>query len=158
MNTGIISSRYAKALLKLVIETGNGDAVYGQVRQMLADPDEMPSPLAPELEQFVSLLMKNHRIEYVRLMLNTFVKMYDEHKGREYVQIVTAVPAPQLEQDIKAVLEHKCEVEVIVESRIDPDIIGGFVLYADDRMLDASVSSQIEGIRRQFIEKNKRIV
>lgn len=35
MNTGIISSRYAKALLKLVDETGNGEAVYNQVSQVL---------------------------------------------------------------------------------------------------------------------------
>ena len=30
MNAGIVASRYAKALLKFVLETGNGDKVYAQ--------------------------------------------------------------------------------------------------------------------------------
>ena len=35
MTPGIVSSRYAKALLKLVLESGNGDAVYRQVDRLL---------------------------------------------------------------------------------------------------------------------------
>ena len=49
MNTGVISSRYAKALLKLVDETGNGEAVYRQVVRILKDPDSIPRELEPEV-------------------------------------------------------------------------------------------------------------
>lgn len=158
MNTGIISSRYAKALLKLVLENGGGENVYAQVTAMLADPDRMPQPLAPELERFIALLVKNHRIEHVRLMLNSFVMMYDEQLNRRRIRLTTALAAPELERKIKTLFEEKLGGEVIIDAKVDPDIIGGFILMVDDRMLDASVSRQIEDIRRQFIEKNKRIV
>ena len=158
MNTGVISSRYAKALLKLVLETGGGENVYAQVTALLADPDRIPQPLAPELERFIALLVKNHRIEHVKLMFNSFVKMYDEQVNRRRIRLTTALAAPELERKIKVLFEEKLGGEVIIDAKVDPDIIGGFILVVDDRMLDASVSRQIEDIRRQFIEKNKRIV
>jgi F-type H+-transporting ATPase subunit delta len=43
-------------------------------------------------------------------------------------------------------------------AEVDPAIVGGFVFTVDDLMLDASVARQIELIRRQFVEKNNRIV
>ncbi|MBQ3975977.1 MAG: F0F1 ATP synthase subunit delta [Bacteroidales bacterium] len=42
--------------------------------------------------------------------------------------------------------------------KLDPSLIGGFRLVVDDLLLDASVSSQLEKLRRQFIEKTSRIV
>ena len=38
------------------------------------------------------------------------------------------------------------------------DILGGFIFQIDDMRLDASVRQQFELIKKQFIEKNKRIV
>ena len=158
MNTGVITSRYAKALLKLVLETGGGDNVYAQVTTMLADPDNMPRPLAPELSKFIELLVRNRRLEYVKLILNTFVRLYDEQLNRRRIRLTTAIAAPELEQRIKQIFEDRLGGEVIIDAKVDPDIIGGFILVVDDRMLDASVSRQIEDIRRQFIAKNKSIV
>ena len=45
-----------------------------------------------------------------------------------------------------------------MEAEVDPSLIGGFTLSVDDKLLDASVSRQLEEIRRQLMEKNKRIV
>ena len=45
-----------------------------------------------------------------------------------------------------------------MEESVDPSLIGGFVLDLEDYRLDASVSRQIEDIRRQLVQKNNRIV
>lgn len=158
MNTGIISSRYAKALLKLVDETGNGKAVYSQVQGILADPDSMPSVLEPELQKFIQLLVRRKRMEYVRFILHSFVDQYNESRHIIPVALKTAVPAPSLEVKLKELLESKFGGEVVITSSVDPSLIGGFVLTIDDKLLDASVSTQLETIRRQFMDKNKRIV
>lgn len=42
MNTGIIATRYATALLKLVEETGSGEAVAAQVQVIEKALDEVP--------------------------------------------------------------------------------------------------------------------
>lgn len=158
MNTGIISSRYAKALLKLVDETGNGDAVYGQIQQVLQNPDQMPSEWEPELLKFVQLLVRNKRLPYLKYIFHTFIDLYNTSRDRIIARLTTAVPAPSLEVKLKSLLEEKLGREVLLEASVDPSIIGGFVLIVDDKMLDASVSRQIEEIRGQFLDKNKRIV
>ena len=158
MNSGIISSRYAKALLKLVDETGNGEAVYNQVSKVLKNPDAMPSEWEPELQKFVGLLVENKRTDYVKYIFHTFLNMYNASHGRTLASLKTAVPAPYLEERLKVLLEEKLGGEVLLEASVDPGLIGGFVLTVDDKMLDASVSRQIEEIRRQFLDKNKRIV
>ena len=40
-----------------------------------------------------------------------------------------------------------------VEERVDPDLIGGFVLRLDDRQIDASILAQINELKSSF-DKN----
>ena len=158
MNTGIISSRYARALLRLVDETGNGEAVYGQVVQILKNPDSMPPKLEPELSRLVTVLVHNKRLDYVKFVLHRFTVLYNASRGRRLVTLQTAVPAPELQKRIKDLLQERFGGEIVLDAEVDPDIIGGFKLTIDDKLLDASVSHQLDEIRRQLMEKNKRIV
>lgn len=158
MNTGIISSRYATALLRLVDETGNGEAVYAQVTQILKDHDSVPKTLEPELSRLVQLLVENNRLEYVRFILHRFTELYNASRGRRLATLKTAVPAPEMQRRIKELLEQRMDGEIVLEAEVDPSLIGGFTLTVDDKLLDASVSHQLDEIRRQLMEKNKRIV
>ncbi len=158
MNTGIISTRYAKALLMYTEENGSGERVCAQVREMLKSPDSVPARLEPELERFVALLLRNGRMGDVRFILRSFVSMYYRSKGVRIASLVTSVPAPGLEEKLHPLLERDFGCKVIFETSVDPSLIGGFVVTVDDRLLDASVRSQIETIRRQFIIQNNRIV
>lgn len=158
MNTGILSVRYAKALLEYSKETGHADRVYHQVNNLLKHPEISPDKLEPELERFVGLLLKNHRMDALRFILRTYVRMYYDYKGIRAVHLTTAVASPDLEKRLSRLLEKKFGCKVLLESVVDPSLIGGFVVKIDDYMLDASISSQIESIRRQFIIQNNRIV
>ena len=158
MDTGVISRRYALALVKYVAETGRGEEVYAQVKALLSDPDAAPRPLCEDLERFVSLLMKNGRMPYVKLIFHSFVRLYDARNGIHVARLKTAVDSPALQEKLRAYLSAQIGGRVEFESEVDPSLIGGFVLEVDDSRLDASVSRQLDDIRRQFIEKNKRIV
>ncbi len=158
MNTGIISSRYARALLRYAEETGGAERVAIQARQLLEHPEVKSVRLEPELERFVTLLVRNGRIEDVRLMLRTYVAMYYESKGFKLARLVSAVAAPDLEARMQAVLEQKFGCKVLLDSSVDPELIGGFTVEIGDYMLDASVKNQIDVIRREFIIQNNRIV
>jgi F-type H+-transporting ATPase subunit delta len=63
-----------------------------------------------------------------------------------------------MQQRIKALLQERMDGEIVLDAEVDPSLIGGFTLSVDDKLLDASVSRQLEEIRRQLMEKNKRIV
>ena len=158
MNTGILSTRYATALLRYTEETGGGERVCAQVRQLLARPGEQPGRLEPELERLVRLLVKNGRLEDVRFVFRSFIGMYYRSRGIEVARLTTVVPAEGLERKLRSVLEKQLGCEVLLETSVDPDLLGGFTLEVGDYLLDGSVRRQIEAIRRQFVISNNRIV
>ena len=155
MNTGVITTRYATALLKWVDETGRSEQVCSQVLRILRDPEALSEPLVPELQSLVSLLARNGRTSYLKYVLITFLRLHNEEHHIKLATLCTAVPSPQTEEQVRKLLEGS---KVIFDTRVDPSLIGGFVLKVDDMLLDASVSSQLSEIRRQFITKNRRIV
>lgn len=206
MNTGIIATRYATALLKLVEETGSGELVAAQVQVIEKALDEVPDfrravddpavaavqkislfesslkdSMAQELHKFLELLIRNGRIGDVRLVLTTFVTEYYRSRHIKRARLVVADPAlldPEptpsdpvpvegslrqaqrltLESRLRDLIEKQTGCRLILKTEVNPSLIGGFVFEVEDMILDASVSRQLDVIRHQFIEKNRRIV
>lgn len=206
MNTGIIATRYATALLKLVEETGSGELVAAQVQVIEKALDEVPDfrravddpavaavqkislfeaslkdSMAQELHKFLELLIRNGRIGDVRLVLTSFVTEYYRSRHIKRARLVVADPAlldpeptpsdpvpvegslrqvqrPALESRLRDLVEKQTGCRLILKTEVNPSLIGGFVFEVEDTVLDASVSRQLDFIRRQFIEKNRRIV
>lgn len=184
MNTGLVSYRYASALMKFVSETGNGGKVYDQIlllsgslaavpelRALIDNPMSVSDSrklslldsalgqekMADELRRFISLVMKNHRTKLLRFIFYSFIFQYREAHHIKVSRLITAVPAPELEDTLASEIERRYGETVIFEHRIDPDIIGGFIFEIDGYRLDASTASQLRSVRRQFKEKNRRI-
>lgn len=158
MNTGIISSRYARAFLRLTQESGRGEQVCEQVRSLLRDPESVPADMEPDIAKLIALLRKNGREGYLKFVFSSFVNIYYRSVGTRLAHLTTAVPAPGLGEKLCGMVSGKTGLRILLESTVDPDIVGGFVFEIDDYMLDASVRSSIETIRRELIEKNNRIV
>ena len=192
MNTGIIASRYATALLKLVDETGNGETVLNQVEAFVKALDTMPelrravndsktvpserkislfetvlgpgTTMAPELHKFLALLIRNGRISDARIAFNSFISLY--YKSRGIIRGRLVLPSSpesshsysELEENIKEMIENRTGKKLLLKTEVDESLIGGFVLEVEDQLLDASVSHQLEMIKRQFVERNRRIV
>ena len=185
MNTGIVSSRYASALLKFATGTGNEQKVYGQVlklhamltaspqlRELIDNPMSVPDSkkmdllvsaldgdaMAEELQRFIRLVMKKRRMKLFRFMLVSFIGQYRETHNIKTSRLITAIPDPELERRISQIVKERKGDSVLFEHRIDPEIIGGFIFDIDGYRLDASTASQLKSVRRQFIEKNRRII
>jgi len=158
MNTGIIASRYATALLRYTQETGGGERVCAQARRLLEHPEQDPGPLEPELERLIRLVVQNGRLEDVKFILRSFIAMYYRSRGIQVAILTTVVPSEGLERKLQTMLEKQFGTEVLIETKVDPDLVGGFTLEVGDYLLDASVRRQIETIRRQFVISNNRIV
>lgn len=184
MNAGVISSRYATALLKLVQETGAGEKTYSQActlvqrmqkvdhlaevlhkhpeinldRKIQIIDSALEEPSTDELRRFIRLVHTNGRIEFLMRMLQFFVDRYREIKGLKVGRLVTALPVPGLEEKLKHVVHERTGFDLILEESVNPDIIGGFILEVDDLRMDASVEAQFRRIRSELIENNNRIV
>ena len=71
---------------------------------------------------------------------------------------VVREPSERLLQRLRALVRQKTGDDVVIEVDVDPSLVGGFVFDIDDYLLDASVSRQLERVREQFIEWNRRII
>ena len=156
MNTGVICNRYAKALLLLVDETGRGEEVYAQAKDMLSG--NIPEKLEDDLRKLIELLIKNGRSEYLKQILWTFTRKYQGERHICHANLTVAQKSDALEEKLKNMLSQNGTSEVNFTTKVDPALIGGFVLEVDDNVLDTSVKRQLDLIRHDLDEMNKRLV
>ena len=184
MNTGSIAHRYAKALLKLVQETGAGEKVYSQacvlvlrmqevrrltdviqkhpevaiVRKLEILEAAVGEPLANDLVRFVDLVNRNKRIDLFQRIMSSFLDQYRACRGMKVGRLVTASSAPHLKVTLEALLHEKTGANVVLEESVDEALIGGFVLQVDDLQMDASVQTQLRRLHNELVDKANRIV
>ena len=158
MNTGAISKRYAKALLELSRESGRGAQDCDQALALIEHPEQKPAKLEEDIQKLVELLIRNGRMPYVKFILRSFVDLYRKENGIVEVRLTMAAESPDLEEKLRQILADSIGGTILFTSKVDPDLIGGFVLEVDDKMLNASAKSQLEKISRKLDELNKRIV
>jgi F-type H+-transporting ATPase subunit delta len=73
-------------------------------------------------------------------------------------RLVTATPVDDVvKAKMRALLQKIKSGTLDFETEVDPDIEGGFVLYIDTYRLDASVKTQLNRIKQQFVAENSKI-
>lgn len=186
MDLGVIAKRYAKALLQFAQAEKTEDTVYAEVLQFIESWKNVPqlaqvlgNPLlpaqqkesiicqaasnkvSPVFQKFAALVVAHRRESFMLFIAHSFVSLYRELKHISIGKLITAVPASQaVASRLEKMIERNSQnsVDVILETTVDPAIQGGFIFQIDDLRLDASVRTQFETIKKQFIEKNKRII
>ena len=184
MNAGIISSRYAKALLEYVRESGSGSEVYAQactlvrVMNALSQMKEyvvnqtdvtverkvslmsaaLSAPVEPAIVRFLQMVTGHHRVEYFPRMLLSFIEQYRQAQNIKVGSLVSAEHVPGLRERLETMLSQRTGAIVQIEEDLRPDLLGGFIVEIDGMRLDASVLEQIRRIRSELIDKNNRIV
>ena len=102
----------------------------------------------PNVMAFLVYVLDRGRIAGVPQITRFFNEMADELAGRIHATIRSARPlTPDASHKIKAALEKATGKTVVVESVVDPELIGGVVAQVGSLVLDGSVKTQLENIR-----------
>ncbi len=103
---------------------------------------------------FLQILNQHGRLDLLRPILAEYRKAYDQRQNHARVLVTSAVP---LDDDLKnkllASLSEGMHRKPILETKIDPDIIGGLIVRVDDYQYDASISTRLNALRDQLIER-----
>ena len=177
MDIGVISVRYARALLKSATEAKIEAQVYQDMQLLAKSYIDVPAlrqtidnpMLAKEKKQmllhtaiggerasalsksFVALVLKEGRESMIQFMANSYVTLYRQQKNIILGRLTTATRvSAAMEQKMRTVVEAKTKGTVEFETQVDPDIIGGFVLEYDTYRMDASVKSRLNSILTQL--------
>ena len=176
MDIGVISVRYARALLKSATEAKIEDAVYTEMQQLAKSYVEVPqlrftidNPMLSKdkkeallltavgekpsdlTKTFIQLVLKEDRERVMQFIANSYVTLYRQQKNVIRGRLITAAAvSPATEQKMRQMVEGKTNGTVEFESEVDPDIIGGFILEYDTYRMDASVKSKLNSILTQL--------
>lgn len=101
---------------------------------------------------FTRLLVTKNREGELPEIITSFIRQYKEYKNIHIVKLTTATP---VSESVKTALVERVRQtsnlqNIELETAVDPNIIGGFVLQTGDKLVDASVAYELKEISREF--------
>ena len=105
----------------------------------------------PLMINFFKLLALKQRERYLVAIMDVFSAIVDEAAGRVVAKVTTAVPITQnQEQQLVQQLSAYSGKQVRLETETDEQIQGGFIVQLGDTVFDASVTTQLQRLKRQL--------
>ena len=103
----------------------------------------------PELTNFLELLVDKHRMTEVFRIRRELDELWKQENRRLDVTVTSAVELdPAVVEKIGQEVERQTGEKVDLSSRVDNDILGGIVLQVGNMVLDASIRSRLEKLRK----------
>jgi F-type H+-transporting ATPase subunit delta len=111
---------------------------------------EAVSGASDEFVNFLELLAEKHRMPAIFHIRRRFDELWAEAKRRLEVTLTSAVELDRgVVDQVGKELERQTEREIDLETEVDPEILGGLVLRVGNMVLDASVRSKLEKLRKE---------
>lgn len=174
-----LAARYAKALIDIAKEQNALDTVLADMEliqaTMKASKDlnlTIQSPIIKGDKKieifeavfgnkiqnvtklFVDLLVRKGREANLAEISTAYIEQYNQFNQIHVVKLTTAT---SMDDSLQSIIEQKVASQlsggkVVVETAVQPDLIGGFVLQVGDKFFDASVKRDLNDVRHQFTQ------
>ncbi|MFY9243806.1 MAG: ATP synthase F1 subunit delta [Polaribacter sp.] len=170
------SLRYAKAILNLAKDTNSETIVDSDMKLIAATIAENPefeivlrSPVIKAKDKMkvlnalftgkidnitlglFNLLDENKRISMIEPIAKQYSIIYDFLKHMQVAKVTTAVPlSPEMEAKVLAKIVALTGEKANLENEVNPAILGGFILRVGDVQYDASISNQLNELKKEF--------
>jgi F-type H+-transporting ATPase subunit delta len=107
---------------------------------------------SPLMSNFLGVLNAKNRMNLLTQIADTYEDLLDEQLGKIEVDVTVAqkLDASQLEQ-VRQRVSAALRKDAVVHQYVDDSIIGGLVLRVQDKLIDASVKSQLNAMRQQLL-------
>ncbi len=169
-----VAGRYASALFELALDAGALEAVEGELtilqgaidgspdlkaflKSPVYDRDDQLSAMGALAEKagfstlvtnFLKLIAKNRRLFALTDIIRAFRAHAADHRGEVSAEAATA--APMTDDQVKALrleIERMVGKAVNLETRVDPDLLGGLVVKIGSQMVDASLKTKLNRLK-----------
>lgn len=172
------STREVNELARALVEVADSEGVLGDVlkdvqqivdvfrteRGLLADLHQPVTPLADrqralqhglskECHPFVIntllVMQQSHILNQVELLGSSVIAMARNVTGHRSATVTSAIPLTQKEiTEIERFIQGK--KELTLETRVDPNILGGIIIEMDGKRIDASVAGACQQLRESL--------
>ena len=174
-----VATRYAKSLIDLAKEQNSLEAIRedmglfaktlrasAELQAVLRNPIISHDKKKKILDAIFTGKVNKATIAFFHIMINKsrgellfptsleFVNQYDVIKNIIRATVVSAVPlSAENRMQIIAEVNHIAKGDVQLIEKVDPALIGGFILTVGDRQIDASVSGSLMRLKKDFTEE-----
>jgi len=173
-STASVPGRYASALFELAQEEGNVAEVEQnlatfqslldvseELRSMTTSPaygaEEQAAALGAVLEKvgiggitanFLKLIARNRRLPVVSSVISIFKKLAADSRGEVTAEVTAAEPLSEEQLSaLKDTLSRSTGKSVMLDVRVEPEILGGLIVKLGSRMVDSSLRTRLANIQ-----------
>ena len=172
-----LATRYAKSLIDLAIEKDQLEKVYADMQWLQAvcksNRDFVNLLKSPVINSdtkqkiveaitkgkvsemtsgFIRLMIRKNREIFLPEVVAAFITQYKVYKNIYTIKLTTATPlGDKLKDAIVNQVKSTTDMQHIeLETAVNEDLIGGFVIQAGDKLIDASIAYDLKNIAKQF--------
>ena len=100
----------------------------------------------------LDIITRKNRESILPAIADGFHKAYNEHHGIGFASVTSTVPLDaKLKAEIEAVAKKLSDrTKTEIEEKVDPALIGGFILNVGDKQIDASIASRLRALKLSF--------
>lgn len=173
MKGTLVASRYATSLLELAVENNSLDKVNQDMMELSAVCEEskdfanlLSNPtvhaskkieifealFAGKMEalsiSFLALITKQSREGILPAIAASFTQLYKKHNNIVDVVLTSAVALDEATKEkIMSKIKSTTTGNIELVEKIDPAILGGFIINIEDKQIDSSVASQLTNLK-----------
>lgn len=172
-----VATAYGRSILDLALSRGEAAGLDQELTSLAAALKDIPmaaeflsAPAVPAkrrlailtealpsastlMQSVLGLLADRASLRYLPEIAAAFHDLLESHLGHIDVTLTVAEALPA--GDLAGVAETVGKAlgkQARLEQRVDPSIIGGLVLQAEDQLIDASVRHQLQAMRKQLLD------
>jgi F-type H+-transporting ATPase subunit delta len=105
----------------------------------------------PELVNFLELLAEKHRMPAIFRIRRELDRLWAQENRQLEVELTSAVELdPEIAERVGDEIAKQTDRKVELSTNVDPDVLGGLVLRVGNMVLDTSIRTRLERLRREI--------
>ena len=171
-----VTKRYARALFELAIEQNNLENVFSQIKSfsnvLKKDKRLRYYFLSPQIEKkqkyqvldlllkdkadkvvyhFLLLLIKKNRMEFFEQIVFFLDRFNDKKNNRLNAQITSVISLEEEQlREISKMISKSFDAQVVLENKVDPEILGGVIVQVEGKIIDDSILYQLKTLQQNL--------
>lgn len=176
MLKGAIARRYAGAIFDLALRQNTLERTLDDVQglgqlfskhtlsYLLREPKISPqrkekalretlgSRVLPTSLNLALLVVQRGLVEVMPNIAIELQRMVFDYKNQAIAEVTTAAPMDVSQQAlVKAALERQTGKTILLQTKVNPEILGGVVARVGDQVIDGSIQQRLQVLKRQLI-------
>jgi len=117
--------------------------------------DALTEQMSTSTRNFLKVLVDKGRVDILEDVVPRYEDLIEEYQGKVEVEFTTAVELS--DEVIERVRSRLGEIlegrEVLLETSVNPNLLGGAVVRVGERQIDRSVRTQLQGLRGEMLQR-----